>query len=112
MPRLFFQEEYMDHDIEAVLSTHANGKEEERLSTSDVGPIEQARMQELILRFLPKKQSVVYDVGGAAGAYSFWMAARGHEVHLVDVVPLHIEQARRRASETGSPKLGLLNKSG
>lgn len=95
----------MDYDIEVVLSTYADGKEEERLSTSDVGPIEQARMQELIQRFLPKRKSIVYDVGGAAGAYSFWMAANGHEVHLVDVVPLHIEQARRRAGERGSPKL-------
>jgi SAM-dependent methyltransferase len=37
--------------------------------------------------------------------YSFWLAGLGHEVHLIDCVPLHIEQARRTESEHGSPRL-------
>ncbi len=88
----------MDPDIEAVLNHYANGKEQERLPSSDVGPIEQVRTRELIQRFLPGGRCVIYDVGGAAGPYSFWLASLGHEVHLVDIVPLHIEQARVTAA--------------
>jgi SAM-dependent methyltransferase len=35
----------------------------------------------------------VLDVGGAAGAYALPLAAEGYEVHLVDPVALHVEQA-------------------
>src|SRR5262249_7357408 len=33
-------------------------------------------------------------VGGGPGVYACWLARLGHEVHLVDAVPLHVEQAR------------------
>ena len=36
------------------------------------------------------------DVGGATGVYAFWLAEKGHEVHLLDIVPLHIEKAKKR----------------
>ena len=35
-------------------------------------------------------------MGGGPGAYAFWLAAQSYEVHLLDVVPLHIEQAKER----------------
>jgi ubiquinone/menaquinone biosynthesis C-methylase UbiE len=38
----------------------------------------------------------VLDVGGAAGAYAFWLAERGYTVHLVDAMPRLVEEARRR----------------
>jgi ubiquinone/menaquinone biosynthesis C-methylase UbiE len=41
---------------------------------------------------------VVLDVGGAAGAYALWLAARGYEVHLIDPVALHVEQAVRASA--------------
>ena len=34
------------------------------------------------------------DVGGGSGVYACWLAARGYTVHLLDAVPLHVEQAR------------------
>jgi ubiquinone/menaquinone biosynthesis C-methylase UbiE len=43
----------------------------------------------------------VLDVGGAAGAYALPLAAEGYEVHLVDPVSLHVEQAR--AASDGQP---------
>jgi SAM-dependent methyltransferase len=43
---------------------------------------------------LPPPPAVVLDVGGAAGAHAAPLAAQGHEVHLIDPVPLHVEQAR------------------
>ena len=63
------------------------------------------RTQELLVRYLPPPPAVVLDVGGASGVYSFWLAGLGYQVHLVDIVPRHIEQARQAAQEAGSPQL-------
>jgi ubiquinone/menaquinone biosynthesis C-methylase UbiE len=38
---------------------------------------------------------MILDVGGGAGVYSLWLAREGYEVHLIDAVPLHVEQARQ-----------------
>jgi ubiquinone/menaquinone biosynthesis C-methylase UbiE len=59
--------------------------------------LEFARTKELILRHLPPVPSVVLDVGGGSGVYAGWLAALGYEVVLVDPVPKHIEQARKRS---------------
>ena len=56
--------------------------------------LEQARTQELILRHLPPAPAIIIDAGGGAGAYACWLASRGYEVHLIDPVPKHVEQAR------------------
>jgi len=55
--------------------------------------LEQARTQELILRHLPPPPATIIDAGGGAGAYACWLASRGYEVHLIDPVPRHVEQA-------------------
>ncbi|PYQ22662.1 MAG: class I SAM-dependent methyltransferase, partial [Acidobacteria bacterium] len=80
-----------------VLEFYALGGEEGRLD-EDYFPLERARTQELILRRLPPPPAVVLDVGGGAGAYSFWLADLGYYVHLVDPVPLHIEQAQKASA--------------
>lgn len=67
--------------------------ESQRLG-SGAGELEQVRTKELIERVLPKRPSVVLDVGGAAGVYALWLARQGHEVHLIDAVPEHVKQAR------------------
>ncbi len=58
------------------------------------GPLEFARMQELIERLLPAAPGVVLDVGGGPGRYACWLAGIGYEVHLIDPVEKHVEQAR------------------
>jgi len=85
-----------------ILRYYALGLERDRLD-EDYCPLERARTRELILRHLPPPPGVILDVGGAAGAYAFWLAERGDEVHLVDPVPLHVEQAEKasRSRETG-----------
>jgi SAM-dependent methyltransferase len=75
-----------------VLGYYARGGERERLDEAYF-PLERARTQELVRRHLPAPPGVVLDVGGAAGAYAFWLAESGYEVHLVDPVPLHVRQA-------------------
>jgi SAM-dependent methyltransferase len=57
------------------------------------------------LRHLPPPPGVVLDVGGAAGAYAFWLAERGYEVHLVDPVSLHVEQAGRASAARATGRL-------
>jgi SAM-dependent methyltransferase len=83
-----------------MLDYYARGGERERLDEAYF-PLERARTQELLRRHLPPPPRVVLDVGGAAGAYAFWLAEAGYEVHLVDPVPLHVRQADE-ASGTGS----------
>lgn len=90
-----------------ILDFYAEGTEASRLAQG-IGPLEHARTQELILRFLAPAPRVVCDVGGGPGAYAFWLAELGHTVHLVDVAPLHIEQARQRAAQPGSPQLATI----
>jgi SAM-dependent methyltransferase len=93
-----------------VLGYYARGGESGRLDV-DYFPLERARTQELIRRHLPPPPRVVVDVGGAAGAYALWLAEAGHEVHLVDPVPLHVRQAEeasraRAAGRLASARIG------
>jgi SAM-dependent methyltransferase len=76
-----------------ILGYYALGLEQSRLDV-DYFPLERARTQELVLRHIAPPPAVVLDVGGAAGAYAFWLAEAGYTVHLVDPVPIHVEQAR------------------
>jgi SAM-dependent methyltransferase len=59
------------------------------------GQLELARTQELILRHIPPPPAVVLDIGSGSGVYACWLARLGYQVHLVDAVPRHIEQARQ-----------------
>jgi SAM-dependent methyltransferase len=78
-----------EHDIAAY---YDRGEEQGRLG--DWGRLEFMRTRELLSRLLPAPPATVLDVGGAAGAYALPLAAEGYEVHLVDPVALHVEQAR------------------
>jgi ubiquinone/menaquinone biosynthesis C-methylase UbiE len=49
--------------------------------------------------------AVVADVGGGPGRYAVWLAERGYRVHLIDPLPLHVEQAR--AAARGRPAAAL-----
>lgn len=87
-----------------ILGYYALGAERGRLDEGYF-PLERARTEELVARHLPPPPGVVLDVGGAAGAYSFWLAGRGYEVHLVDPVPLHVGQAEDESRGRASGRL-------
>jgi ubiquinone/menaquinone biosynthesis C-methylase UbiE len=70
---------------------------------ADYFPLERARTEELIRRFLPPAPAVVLDVGGAAGAYAYGLAAAGYEVHLLDPVAKHIRQAAEALARHSRP---------
>ena len=68
--------------------------EESRLQQ---GPfqLERERTLDIFSRFLPPPPARVVDVGGAAGTYSAWLAARGYEARLLDLSPRLVAEARR-----------------
>ena len=84
-----------------ILAHYALGQERDRLEQGVSSPIEFVRTKELLGRYLPTPPARVLDVGGASGRYASWLASQGYDVHLIDPVPLHIEQAEA-ASRQGS----------
>jgi len=91
-------------DADEVAVYYAQGLERDRLDTG-AGALELARTQLLLERYLPAPPAVVADVGGGPGRYAVWLAERGYRVHLVDPVPLHVEQARSSARGRPGAKL-------
>jgi ubiquinone/menaquinone biosynthesis C-methylase UbiE len=81
-----------------MLEHYDAGVEAGRLASVG-GGLELLRTQEIVGCFLPPPPAVIYDVGGGPGIYSCWLARLGYEVHLIDPVPLHVEQAREASRE-------------
>jgi len=79
-------------DADEVAGYYARGLERDRLASGQ-GALEFARTQALLERHLPAPPAVVADVGGGPGRYAVWLAERGYRVHLIDPVPLHVDQA-------------------
>ena len=89
-------------DIEpSIAEFYHQTPEEHRL---EQGPfvLEELRTRELIQRHARQPPATVLDVGGAAGAYAFWLADAGYTVHLVDPVPRLVAEAQRRGA--GRPR--------
>jgi ubiquinone/menaquinone biosynthesis C-methylase UbiE len=78
-----------------MLEHYGGGVERDRVA-GGASRLEFERTKELLERFLPQPPAAVLDVGGGPGAYAAWLAERGYRVHLVDPVPLHVEQAQAR----------------
>jgi SAM-dependent methyltransferase len=74
-----------------ILAHYAEGRERGRLTRKP--SLELLRTRVLLERFLPAPPARVLDVGGASGVYASWLSGRGYQVHLIDPVPLHREQA-------------------
>jgi SAM-dependent methyltransferase len=74
--------------------------EADRLTATADGRLELLRTQEILRRFLPPVPARVLDVGGGPGAHARWLTADGYSVHLIDPVPVHVEQAARHAGCT------------
>lgn len=79
--------------LPADVASHYTRVSEAGRLDSDRGPLELARTQEIVSRHLGPAPLTILDVGGAAGRYACWLAAEGHQVHLVDALALHVEQA-------------------
>jgi len=86
----------------AIRAYYDRAPEESRLELA-MFRLEEARSRELIVRHIPEPPAVVLDVGGAAGAYAFWLAERGYDVRLFDAVPRLVNIARQRNEHTMHP---------
>src|SRR5687768_12663411 len=89
----------------AIQAYYDRAPEESRLQHGAF-QLEEIRTRELILRHAPESPAVVLDVGGAAGAYAFWLAEHGYEVRLLDATPRLVDLARKR-NENAVRKLAM-----
>jgi ubiquinone/menaquinone biosynthesis C-methylase UbiE len=87
-------------EVSPILAHYSTGYEKARLGT---GPaqLERVRTREILSQFLPMAPANVVDIGGGPGAHAVWLASRGYNVDLLDLVPLHVEQAREEFDKIG-----------
>ena len=80
-------------------------EEADRLFSGSV-QLEFARIREIIERHLPRVPARILDLAGGPGVYSSWLASLGYEVHLLDLTPRHVVQARHRTPAPRSAVVG------
>jgi ubiquinone/menaquinone biosynthesis C-methylase UbiE len=85
-----------------ILDYYERNAERDRLA-SGARRVEFLRVYDLLERHLPPPPATILDVGGGAGVYALPLAADGYQVHLIDAVPLLVEQAAAAARATGVP---------
>ena len=78
-----------------VVAYSERGQEARRLIDKSV--LERVRTEALLHRYLPPPPATVLDVGGGPGVYASSLADSGYTVRLIDLVPLHVEQATELA---------------
>jgi len=81
--------------------------ESNRLETG-IGILERIRTRDILQRYLSAPPAVICDIGGGTGSHAFWLAGLGYDVHLLDVVPVHIEHARKAIRGSGIPRLASI----
>jgi ubiquinone/menaquinone biosynthesis C-methylase UbiE len=73
-----------------LIAHYGQESESTRLTRSPHGRLEYLRTQELLRAALHRSAARILDVGGATGIHAEWLAADGHRVHVIDVVPAHV----------------------
>jgi ubiquinone/menaquinone biosynthesis C-methylase UbiE len=68
--------------------------------------LERGRTEALLRPLLPSPPARVLDVGGGTGVHADWLADAGHEVHLVDAMAEHVDQARAVAAGRFTAEVG------
>jgi len=92
----------MSASIESFYESRSEGA---RLGAG-IGRLEAVRTLELLTRHLPPPPAVVYDVGGATGYYARWLTECQYAVHLLDIVPAHVDAARAGQPALSSAEVG------
>ncbi|MCL2572329.1 MAG: helix-turn-helix domain-containing protein [Defluviitaleaceae bacterium] len=91
MPR---DEIFKLEDNERVKEFYDKMNEDVRLETQTK---EFARSKDIISRYLFHDNMEIADIGGGTGPYSFWLAEKGHKIHLLDLSPKHIDIAKHKS---------------
>lgn len=89
---------------EAIIAHYGSGYETDRLHQG-AGQLDRERSRELLGRFLPPPPAMVLDIGGGPGGHACWLAARGYEVHLLDITPFHVEMAQQASARQSEAPL-------
>jgi SAM-dependent methyltransferase len=84
-----------------LIAHYAQQSEASRLARSAHGRLEYLRTQELLRAALPQGARIL-DVGGATGIHAEWLAADGHQVHVIDLVPAHASASAALPGVTAS----------
>jgi ubiquinone/menaquinone biosynthesis C-methylase UbiE len=82
---------------DSIAAHYELGLERDRLFRGGEPRLELTRTLELLDRFLPSAPARLIDVGGGPGAYAAVWARRGYDVHLYDLLDLHVQQAQQTA---------------
>jgi len=90
-------------DFDSTIAEYYRQAPEERRLEQGPFLLEALRTRELIERHAPAAPATVLDIGGAAGAYAFWLAESGYTVHLLDPVPRLVAEAQRRSATHSRP---------
>ena len=93
---------------EEIVAFYSRGLERGRLQQGRPR-LELLRVHEILASRLPPPPATVVDVGGGAGVHATWLARHGYEVHLVDPVPLHLEQAREASAAQADAPLASVS---
>ena len=91
----------MDRFPDEIVEHYDREIDEGRRITQGLGQLELLRTREIVRRHLPPAPRRILDVGGGTGVHAAWLASDGHDVHLIDRVPRHVDQARRLAPGPG-----------
>ena len=78
--------------IDKVRAFYQQGGEENRLEQG-LGVVEGFRTKELISRYLRPAMDI-YDIGGGAGYYADWLAAKGHRVTMIELATSAVDKAK------------------
>ena len=91
----------MDRFPDEIVEHYDREIDEGRRITQGLGQLELLRTREIVRRHLPPAPRRILDVGGGTGVHAAWLASDGHDVHRLDRVPRHVDQARRLAPGPG-----------
>jgi len=84
---------YTTEENEKVEDFYEHTDEDTRLGPHS---IEFTRSKTIISRYLFDRNMEIADVCGGTGPYAFWLAEKGHNVHLLDLVQKHIDIAKQK----------------
>lgn len=87
--------------LDAIVRHYEQDYSEADRITTGFDSLELVRTQEILRRHLPAPPATVLDVGGATGVHASWLAADGYRVHIVDLVPSHVDRARANLASLG-----------